>query len=300
MITTSMTVGKEVTTVLQGKEATEERENAVSAIHNKDNETKLFEAIMSVADLSDRMQDDNRKICLVISDGEDFSVGTSTNAEAQKALRERNIPVYAMGVKDTVKENLNAFGVVARGLGGDLIVFGATEASSALEKFQKAWEATWVIHAKGKNNIVNYQMNDVMVKRVSTGISRTKGVMVDRYAADQEAPAFEKVEKSGDTMLNVTFSEAVQNAENAVSWKVGFQGENLFISSAVYLDEAHQSVQLAFGKALYEGEYEVAAPGVTDISMEKNAVTETKRIHLSGNPVPEETHCAYRSTAGNH
>jgi len=283
-----ITFGKEVDVVLEGEEDNEERTAALSAIHNKDNETKLFEAIMSVADLADKMQDSNRKICLVISDGEDFSVGTSTNSEAQKALRDRNIPVYAMGVKNTAKENLTAFGEVARELGGYLIVFDASETKTAIEEFQNAWRDTWLIEAMAPDNIVNYQMNDMMVKYLPSGISRTKSVMLDSYVADIDSPRIINIVKTGNETLRVDFSEPVQNAENAAAWKVGFDGENLFIASAQYSDSAQQSVQLTFGKVLYEGDYEVSAPGVTDVSMEKNAVKDIKSVHLEGESVPEE------------
>ena len=220
-----ITFGKEVDVVLEGEEDNEERTAALSAIHNKDNETKLFEAIMSVADLADKMQDSNRKICLVISDGEDFSVGTSTNSEAQKALRDRNIPVYAMGVKSTAKENLTAFGEVARELGGYLIVFDASETKTAIEEFQNAWRDTWLIEATAPDNIVNYQMNDMMVKYLPSGISRTKSVMLDSYVADIDSPRIINIVKTGNETLRVDFSEPVQNAENAAAWKVGFDGE---------------------------------------------------------------------------
>jgi len=283
-----ITFGKEVDVVLEGEEDNEERTAALSAIHNKDNETKLFEAIMSVADLADKMQDSNRKICLVISDGEDFSVGTSTNSEAQKALRDRNIPVYAMGVKNTAKENLTAFGEVARELGGYLIVFDASETKTAIEEFQNAWRDTWLIEAMAPDNIVNYQMNDMMVKYLPSGISRTKSVMLDSYVADIDSPRIINIVKTGNETLRVDFSEPVQNAENAAAWKGGFDGENLFIASAQYSDSAQQSVQLTFGKVLYEGDYEVSAPGVTDVSMEKNAVKDIKSVHLEGESVPEE------------
>lgn len=284
-----ITFGKEVKTILNGEENTDERVAALSKIHNKDKETKLFEAIMSVADCSDKMKDSNRKICLVFSDGEDFSVGTTTNTEAQKALLERNIPLYAMGVKNTVKENLTVFGEVARKLGGTIVIFEARETKIALEQMRETWRKTWVVNAKTANNIVNYQMNDVLMKYLPSGISRSKAVMLDSYKEDSVAPSIIGVTKTGEKTLQIGFSEAVQNADNIASWTVGFEGENLSVVSAVYLDEEQKSVQLTFAKSLYQGEYDVAGFGITDISMEKNAVKESKIVSLEGELVPEIT-----------
>lgn len=284
-----ITFGKEVSTILEGEETAEERIDALSKIHNKDKETKLFEAIMSVADCSDKMKDSNRKICLVFSDGEDFSVGTTTNAEAQKALLERNIPLYAMGVKNTAKENLTAFGEVARKLGGTIVVFDAGETKSALGQLQETWRNTWVVTARAANNVVNYQINDLLMKYLPAGISRSKGVMLDSYMEDSVNPGIVGVAKMGEKALLIDFSEAVQNADNTASWTVGFRGENLSVVSAIYLDEEHKSVQLTFAKVLYQGEYEVFGLGITDISMEKNAVKESITVSIEGTTVPEAT-----------
>ena len=281
-----MSFGEEVTTLLKGNESTDERKQAVEKLDNKDRKTLMFEAIMQTADLADELKSDNRKIVLVFSDGEDFAVGASTSEEASKALAERNMPVYALGIKDTAKENLNAFGEFARGLGGNLNIFSAKETGSVLQTVIESINNTWVIELSAKNNYINHQMNVISLKIPSTGITRSKEVMLGTSTADSVAPTIVNVEKVEVNQLKVTFSEAVTGGEFATSWSIFAEEKNLPVVTATY--ESDSVVLLTFEEDLYTGHYKVEAPGLTDNSMEKNSVTTAFEMDIDGvKPTPK-------------
>lgn len=276
-----LSFGEEVTTLLAGTETTTERQEAIAKLDNQDKKTLLFEAIFQTADMADQMRDDNRKIVLVISDGEDFAVGTSTSDEATEALYDRNMPVYAMGISDTAKENLNQFGETARSLGGTLTIFTAEEAGSALEALESTWASTWVVSASASTNVIDNQKNALSIKQSSTGVTRSKEVYLTSSQTDSDAPRIESVAKSGDRQLTVTFSENVTGADNSNAWEIVYDGKTLAVTTAVYDEDTYTAV-LTFENDFYTGTYEISAPGITDLSMEKNQVENTKSLDIEG------------------
>lgn len=281
-----LSFGEEVTTLLTGDETYEQRKEAISKLHNKDNKTLLFEAIMQTADMADALKNNHRKVVIVISDGEDFAVGTSTSEEAKAALNVRNMPVYAMGIKDTNMDNLNQFGEFARSLGGNLSIFSASETTDVLFDIKDAISNTWVVTLKADNNCVNNQLNTVKLDVLSTGISRSKEVMLSQYEKDTEMPAIESVEKTEANQLKVTFSEKVVGADLATSWNVLYDEKSLPVITAVYTE--NNVITLTFEEELYTGTYVIQAPGVSDVSMEKNGVSDSFEIEIEGvEPTPK-------------
>lgn len=275
-----MSFGEEVTTLLSGNESTEVRKEVIGTLNNKDNRTLMFEAIMQTADMADKLKSDNRKIVLVFSDGEDFAIGASTSEEATKSLTERNMPVYAFGIKDTKKENLNAFGEFARKLGGTLSIFSAEEATEKLQDIVDVIEGTWVLELTAKSNCINNMMNTITLKVPTKGITRSKEVLVSKYANDVTVPFIENIEKIESNQLKVTFSETVLGGERATAWSVSFEGKNLPVVTAIY--ESDSVIILTFEEDFYEGNYKIEAPGVTDNSMEQNSVMSAFEIELEG------------------
>ena len=276
-----LSFGEEVNTLLVGGENAEQRKDAIDQLHNTDKKTLLFEAIFQTADLADRMQDENRKIVLVISDGEDFAVGTSTKEEAIKALNDRNMPVYAMGIRDTAKENMNSFGETARMLGGTLTIFDPEETEDTLNNLTNVWNNTWVVAAKAKTNVIDNQKNLLSIKQVETGVTRSKEIFLTKYQADTDVPKIITAEKTGDRQITVEFSENVGGAENSAAWEIAFDGKNLPVTTVVY-EESNYTATLTFEESFYTGTYQIAAPGVTDLSMEKNSVKQAVSINIEG------------------
>lgn len=283
-----LSFGEEVITLLEGGESQEQRAEAIAELHNQDKKTLLFEAIFQTADMADRLQDSARKIVLVISDGENFAAGASTGQEAEDALSVRNMPVYAMGISDTDKENLNKFGETARTLGGTLRVFTADETAAALQELQEKWAHTWVLELRAGSNKVNNRLNTLSVKQLSTGITRSRQVMLNNYIADTVAPEILTVEKTGDRQLTVTFSEKVVGAELGTAWSVFREEEAVGVITAAYADGDRTRVTLTFPSELYIGYYRVEASGVTDDSMEKNFVDGAWEGQLDGTEPPVE------------
>lgn len=283
-----LSFGEEVKTLLSGDEPAEQRHEAISTLSNTDRKTLLFEAISQTADMADKMQDENRKIVLVISDGEDFAVGAATGDEAIAALSDRNMPVYAMGISDTAKENLNLFGETARKLGGTLTVFRAEEAWEALSGLQETWAKTWLIRAYAKSNCADNQLNRLSVRDIATGYSRSKDVLLTKFQKDTTAPQILKAEKIGDKQICVSFSEEVCNAENSSAWSIERDDVVQQIVTAVYSGTDNKSVLLTFGEELYAGSYCIKAPGVTDISRDKNACADVFECSFEGTEPPVE------------
>lgn len=109
------TFGEQVELKLPEDHSAEDTLAVMETIDNVDNKTLLFEAISMAADRAEQVPSDvcKRKVLIVISDGEDFTIGKTVAQEAQENLKRKGIPAYAYGITDTARENINNFGEFA-------------------------------------------------------------------------------------------------------------------------------------------------------------------------------------------
>lgn len=278
------TFGEDVKLVLDENHNRADTEAVLAGIDNGDNRTLLFSAVSQAADRADQVpaEECKRRMLMVISDGEDFTIGKTSSAEAQENLKKKGIPVYAFGIQDTKREYLNDFGAFARMSGGEITVFGSREAGTFLDGFHQQMESFQVLKFQADSNKANNQMMPVVLT-MADNRSLTREVPVTRHIPDQMAPVLLRAEKISDTQLEIEFSEQVSGAETASNYIVNRVEEDEESENRKTGTEAVDSVScdpdsnliyvLTFENELEPGDYEISCVGITDLSMEANAVS---------------------------
>ena len=271
------TFGEEVTLVLDEDHEASATAAALEPIDNIDNKTLLFEAVSQAAARAEQVKPEQcrRKILAVISDGEDFSTGKTRSQEALNDLEVKGIPAYAFGIQDTQRENLNSFGEFARMSGGQLAIFGPEEFEQSMEEFRAGVVSSDVMKYTASSNLVSNKMETFSYKLPDTNQMVTKNVMSARWIKDTIHPGFRSREKIGDRQIKVVFSEPVNGSESASNYsvtRVGSDSEEVIPVLGVSHGEGSNAVVLTVATDLTAGDYIIRCSGITDKSMEANAV----------------------------
>lgn len=215
------TFGETVELKLAEEHSPEETQAVLESLANRDERTLMFEAVRMASDRAAQVAPEvcRRRVLLVISDGEDFNIGSTGVNEAQECLKKTGIPAYAFAMKDTAREHINSFGEFARTSGGTLTVFDDQQAPALLDTFPAYMAAGEVLEWRSGSNRQTNRMENVSLR---TGDNRTvsREVMVSRHIRDEEAPRLVFVEQTGDAQIAVEFSEAVEGADNPSSYMI--------------------------------------------------------------------------------
>ncbi|MCI9493226.1 MAG: FHA domain-containing protein [Lachnospiraceae bacterium] len=272
---TLITFGDQVQVVFQDKTVADDISEAVNALTNTDQSTCMFEAIDKAAKLADAKQEAGvRKIAVAFTDGEDFSENTSTKEEALATLKEKMIPLYAMAAKQEKQggENpyLDSMGAFVRESGGLMEVFEAGTAVAGLQKLHQIFGEAFVIPARAKTNMVDYQKKPLAIT-FSSGKAKTLEYNVSYYQEDSQPPVA-SVKKYSKFALKVTFSEPVRGADQLSAYEIKWEGERITDGFMVRYTNGNAAVVITFEDELKNGKYEIKFHGVTDDSMEANVL----------------------------
>ncbi|MGL5436053.1 MAG: FHA domain-containing protein [Lachnospiraceae bacterium] len=280
------TFGESVSLLLDENHTAAETTQALMGVDNVDNKTLLFEAISQAADRAEQVDPEicKRKVIVVISDGEDFSTGKTMVQEAQENLKKKSIPVYAYGISETKRENLNSFGEFARNSGGHLTIFDNDQAGTVLQGLHNFLLDFDVILFKTETNIIS-NSQEMFSIRTSSKQLLTKEVMVVRRIKDVTVPSILYVNRISDNQVELEFSEPVTGCENAANYQVKNAGKVAAVA-AVSIDKTENGrIILTFADALEPGTYQVSCANITDISMEANAVSNYMEFDVPSSPL---------------
>lgn len=304
------TFGEQVQMVLPEEHTPEQTQAAMMTIDNTDNRTLLFEAISMAADRAEQVPPEvcRRRVLVVISDGEDFTIGKTGAQEAQENLKQKGIPAYAYGIEDTARENINNFGEFARVSGGRFTVFGRLQAGMLLDTLSQEMGASEVVRLTAGTNVPTNRMETFSI-RLTDNTKLTRETPVFRHIPDTTAPVLVRADKVADDQVEVEFSESVKGADAASAYRVvrldpkkdkgkkdkdkddedededskdedekdkddrdDEDAEVAGVASVNVSKDDPNVVLLTFANELKPGDYEVSCVGITDYSMESNAV----------------------------
>lgn len=276
--------GDAVDVIFQDAAAAEDCTAAIQSLTTGDNNTLLFDAIKKTAQLSDKAsQPDNRKIGIVITDGEDFSENTSTSKEALTALQKTGLPMYVMAVQDTIhgagNPYIDATGEFARSSGGILRTFGEQEAGTCLMGLKDLITSAYTITGQAKTNRLNYELQQMTVS-FGDKVRESIDIVTDRNKEDHTAPEA-SAEETGTNRITISFSERVQNADNVGNYKVLCDGEKVLTDYTVtYTEKDKPQAELNFEK-LMNGSYEITFQNICDDSQEENALKSKCKLEVT-------------------
>lgn len=280
------TFGEAVELKLDENHTPADTQTVLASIDNTDNKTLLFEAVSQAADRADQVPAAvcKRRVLVVISDGEDFTVGKTGAQEAQDNLAGKGIPVYAFAIEDTARENINNFGTFSRNSGGQMVVFGEEQADTVLNDLHQKLEAYDTVTFTSGDNLVSNRMEAFTVKTTSNQ-TLTRNVLVSRYIPDQTAPVIIRAEKTEADQIEIGFSEPVRGSDAASSYTVTCEDKVAAVASVSVVQGADNTVLLTFTSDLKPGVYQVSCTNITDISMEEHPVMNSVEFEVEQPPL---------------
>lgn len=279
-----MTFGNQTEVRLDGNQRREDAQNIIGQLANKDQNTVFFDAISNVTDMINRAdaQSQMRRVVVIISDGKDCSDNTRNMDNVEKDLMANGIPVYSVAVennegdtKEEISDYQGKFSALARNTGGlpwtpqseQTSVYEALEniQQSVLNSYRAVFEAD-------TNEVSNKTEEFVLHFNDSADSTDTYSVMISRGQADNTAPTVSV--KTGDQAneLEVTYSEAVRNAETTGNYILKKEDKVIPLNQVVPDKEKENCYHLIFDQDLYNGDYSLEINSITDCSNEKNAL----------------------------
>ena len=286
-----ITFGESVEIRADLKEDVSRLPEILSEIHNTDNRTMLFEAISQAAELA-RSTDNSgkgRKIILAISDGEDVAEGKRVAQEALKQLNEKAVPVYALCIRNTDRNNINSFGEFARSSGGNIEIFKAGECGDAFAKIKDHLDQAEVLTFKADSNRVSHNFELFSLGIPQNTVPLTREVLSYRYTPDTEVPVLLSAEHTEGRKIVVRFSKAVKGAENPANYQLKGQSGMVPVGTATPVSGRGIQYQLTASEAFTEGHYSLSCSGITDDTQDENPVSNTIQLELGNSePAPPE------------
>ena len=275
-----ITFGDAVTTVLDGSEEGGTADSLILGLANRDQNTLLFDAIDQTARTITKAtdQDPKRRVMVVVSDGKDCADNTKTVASMEKNLTSNGIPAYTMAVENNegdtaavVTDYRSKFSAMASETGG--IPWTVDQAQSVLDGFTKMREAvlnTMKGEFQAGSNLVSNQ-NEEFVLTFTDGEKDTVSVLVSRNQPDVSSPRILSVAMAKSNAFKITYSEAVDNAEQPSNYQVSLEGKALPVRQVAKAD-TENAYLLVFSEDLRNGNYQLDIQNVCDHSNEKNAL----------------------------
>ena len=260
----------------------------LETIENRNQNTLLFDSIKNVANEASKEDFCDRKSIILLTDGEDFSLGTTTGKEALEYVQETGIPVYAITMENSKKEYIDAIGEFCRKTGGNGSVVENKKYDEALLLLSDQILNSSCIYFKAENNKITNKKETLTLNLNNQNEIIRKDVYVNKWIPDTDAPYIKDVKKIQEETLLITFSEPVKNADSVASWKVTWNDENISIKSVNYCD-TDEAIELNFDQNLYTGSYTIAGIGITDISQEENELDSSYQFNIEGEEQLEES-----------
>lgn len=279
-----MTFGNQTEVKLDGNQSSEDAQGVISQLVNQDQNTVFFDAISNVTDMINRAdaQSQMRRVVVIISDGKDCSDNTRNMDNVEKDLMANGIPVYSVAVennegdsKDTISNYQGKFSALARNTGG-LPWTAQSEQTSVYEALgniqQSILSSYRAVFQAATNEVSNKTEEFVLYFNDSANNKDTYSVMISRGQADNTAPTVTVKTGTQANELEVTYSEAVRNAETSGNYVLKKDDKVIPLNQVVMNKETANSYQLIFDQELYNGEYSLEIDNITDCSNEKNAL----------------------------
>ena len=280
-----ITFGETVETKVDTRVSNDDLRNILNSINNRDQDTLLFEAIKEAVEKDSKNPDTSlhRREIIVLSDGEDFAVGKVTSSEVLSQLQKESISLYALCIKDTKKENIDAFGEVARSSGGQIEVVSPQEIKTGFQNIKTRIDSARVLKFVADNNKVTNALVNVTIQVDGSKASDTRQVMSILSQPDNVNPKIVQAEQEKGRNIKITFSEKMSGASDPANYSLVTKNNKTIAFSAVNkMEDEENAYLLTTAEKFNSGEYRIiCGDGITDDSNEQNRVLEETKIKLN-------------------
>jgi Mg-chelatase subunit ChlD len=305
--------GQDIDIMLNGTEDAPTAETTIDQLVPNENATLLYNAINTAIEMSASRDGEypTRKVAFVISDGVDYNEGGYTRDELIDRLHQGSLPLYALGFDSGEKAYLDSFGELARESNGQIAVVSSGDLASKLFELNGYLRAYSLVNLEGPDNIVSNQAQTLTIRMVfgSKTIERSMAVEVREWIPDETAPTVTLIEQLDDRRIRIDFNEPLLGADDPAHYVVkDSKGASLVLQSVKYREQANTttsttttttaatttaaattaspaSVEIIFEEKPFTGSYSIEFIGISDKSMERNALTESSSFEFTGQPI---------------
>ena len=255
------------------------------------NGTLFFDAIITALNLAEQYGEGvpERRSLFVFSDAEDYNVGGYVREEVEQRLQGSSVPMYAIGLNNNSRAALDAFGAMARLSGGAIdVVTQATLRGAVMERIANM-RSGYVAYFMAKTNIISGEQEELVLNVTQGGVdyNARADVFPRRSIPDNVPPSVESAEQTASGTISIRFDEPMLGAERVGGYRIEDENGDLLALRIASYDDITYTAMLTFSEQPLSGTITVYFPGITDDSMERNAVNEPVTIDFIGaEPTP--------------
>lgn len=259
--------------------------DAINGLTCNEGGTLLCEGLKQVYQMAtDSYTEFDRQYVIAFSDFADYQVGSTTYAEITDSYASRMLPLYAVCASDTLQQNADQFGLLARSSGGDAAVIGSGIGATVDAMLQSLCEMTLLRFTAETNNAGGTE--ELLSIQIGS-IQKSLLVPVTKMLADTQPPEIRSATfRERDRTFVLVFSEQMKNAEKASAYEItDGSGNRCNITEVVYDSDA-RTAEITV-EAVSDGRYTLSFHGITDASRQENALNGTVEIPVKNQPVQE-------------
>ncbi|MBO4592261.1 MAG: VWA domain-containing protein [Eubacterium sp.] len=232
---------------------------------------------------------DNRKVIVLISDGDDESVNDGQKDRTLETLKNRNIPLYLIQLRDQEKKGLvrlNEIKKIVTESGGEVFPVSEDEEENPIDNLRLELNSCYVVTFVSKNNKISKTPIPFNLEYGFSGSSEPyktfndKDVLIYKHMMDSSKPTVQRVKISNDHTVRIEYSELISESARDVSLysMTDDMGNTYFPTGADYSVDGKNIVILTFPHRFYNGKFKLSIlSGITDDTEEKNGLEAVTR-----------------------
>ncbi len=254
---------------------------AINGLNPNQDNTVLFDTLATTTDLAlaESMAQD-RKLAFVFTDSVDYNLGGYTQQEVEQGLLNANLPLYAFGFEHGEKNSLDNLGALSRLSGGIINVVNSDNLEQIFaEQVQAISSQVYRAKFVAANNILPDNPAQLSLQIGEQNLSRQ--LYLHYWQPDNQAPQIDNVNQIDSANLQITFSEAVEGANLKENYSL-LTADGLVGIEAVAYDADNYQATLTIAPLYGMQDITVSAADLSDISMEKNGVSNTYSLSFNG------------------
>lgn len=264
-----ITFGSRVELLLSGSESREQVLSALEGMTCTDENTKFYDAMSVLVEAAGNVEN-MRRIAVVISDGIDDTDAGMTQAELEQLLQRSGVAVYALAVDQTKEETIQTFRSFIRLSGGELYLFSPGNAADVVSDLLGKIGNIWKLKLTASDNRADGQAHELSIRFGAAELVSTQ-VSTERWIPDKKQPQVASMTIEGTDTVVVTFSEPMQGLEDAAHFLLRNPSGQV-VPVAPNRSQAGDQVRLLTEGLTEENGWTLTLSGLTDVSMEKNAL----------------------------
>lgn len=283
--------GDKVTLMLNGTEGRDEAQKALEALKGDNSYTSFYGAMKLLIDTASA-EKEMRRCAVVISDGISTGDADMSESELEQLLQKSGVAVYALSIDTASAQDTEAFRSFIRISGGELYPFSPADVGQKLKGLLERIGGVWQLELSAESNLADGAEHTLTVETAGEQPITTQITTKD-WIPDETAPTLtEQAADVGAGTIRLTFSEPMLGLDQAANYQLT-DPKGKKVSLTVESSDATGVLLKAEGLKEEAG-WQLELSGITDRSMEKNPLKETK-LNLFGaaaeeTKTPAETH----------